>query len=202
MQQRGRIGVGIQELSQPLAESFGLPRPSGALVGSVDKSGPAAKAGIQPGDVLLSLNGTPIESSSELPPRVADLRPGSKASFEVWRNGAKKTVELTVGELKSDDVASNASPAAGHGGRLGLAVRPLTQDEKQQAELASGLVVEQASGPAAEAGIREGDVILAVNGRPVKSIADLRAATAKAGKVVALLIQREDAKIFVPVEIG
>ena len=200
--QRGRIGVGIQELSQPLAESFGLPRPSGALVGSVDKSGPAAKAGIQPGDVLLSLNGTPIESSSELPPRVADLRPGSKASFEVWRNGAKKTVELTVGELKSDDVASNASPAAGHGGRLGLAVRPLTQDEKQQAELASGLVVEQASGPAAEAGIREGDVILAVNGRPVKSIADLRAATAKAGKVVALLIQREDAKIFVPVEIG
>jgi len=199
--ERGRIGVGIQDLSQPLADSFGLQRPSGALVGSVDKSGPAAKAGIQPGDVLLSMNGTPIERSSDLPPRVADLKPGSKATFEVWRNGAKRTLSLVVGELKSDQVASNASPGSGHG-RLGLAVRPLTQDEKQQAELANGLVVEQATGPAAEAGIREGDVILAVNGKPVKSVADLQAATAKAGKVVALLIQREDAKIFVPVEIG
>jgi serine protease Do len=199
--ERGRIGVGIQELSQPLAESFGLERPSGALVGSVDKSGPAAKAGIQPGDVLLSMDGAPIERSSDLPPRVADLKPGSKATFELWRNGAKKTVEVTVGELKSDKVASSASPGGEHG-RLGLAVRPLTPDEKKQAEISSGLVVEQASGPAAEAGIREGDVILAVNGKPVKSVADLQAAAAKAGKVVALLIQREDAKIFVPVEIG
>jgi len=199
--ERGRIGVGIQELSQPLAESFGLDRPAGALVGSVDKSGPAAKAGIQPGDVLLSMNGTPIESSSELPPRVADLKPGSKATFELWRNREKKTVELTVGELKGDKIASAGPQDSGHG-RLGLAVRPLTPDEKQQAEIASGLVVEQASGPAAEAGIREGDVILAVNGRPVKSVADLQAAAEKAGKVVALLIQREDAKIFVPVEIG
>ena len=198
--QRGRIGVGIQELSQPLAESFGLQSPTGALVGSVDKNGPAAKAGIQPGDVLLSLNGKPIERSSDLPPRVADLKPGSKASLEVWRNGAKKQLELTVGELKPEKIAAAGSDQADHG-RLGLAVRPLTDEEKKEAELANGLVVEQASGPAAQAGIRQGDVILAVNGKPVKSAADLRAATSK-GKVVALLIQREDAKIFVPVEIG
>ena len=199
--ERGRIGVGIQELSQPLAESFGLQRPEGALVGSVDKGGPAAKAGIQPGDVLLAMNGTPIERSSDLPPRVADMKPGSRATFEVWHNGAKKTVGVTVGELKSDKVASSDAGDSAHG-RLGLAVRPLTADEKQQTEIANGLVVEQSSGPAAEAGIREGDVILAVNGRPVKTVADLQAAAAKAGKVVALLIQREDAKIFVPVEIG
>jgi serine protease Do len=198
--QRGRIGVGIQELSQPLAESFGLQSPTGALVGSVDKNGPAAKAGIQPGDVLLSLNGKPIERSSDLPPRVADLKPGSKASLEVWRNGAKKQLELTVGELKPEKVAAAGPEQADHG-RLGLAVRALTDEEKKEAELANGLVVEQASGPAAQAGIRQGDVILAVNGKPVKSAADLRAATSK-GKVVALLIQREDAKIFVPVEIG
>jgi serine protease Do len=199
--QRGRIGVGIQELSQPLAESFGLQNPTGALVGSVDKNGPAAKAGIQPGDVLLSLNGKPIERSSELPPRVADLKPGSKARFELWRNGAKKQVELTVGELKPEKVASSGHEQADHG-RLGLAVRPLTDDEKKESEIANGLVVEQASGPAAQAGIRQGDVILAVNGKPVNSPADLRAAASKAGKVLALLIQREDAKIFVPVEVG
>ncbi len=200
--QRGRIGVGIQELTQPLAESFGLQNPTGALVGSVDKNGPAAKAGIQPGDVLLSMDGKPIERSSELPPRVADLKPGSKASFEVWHNGAKKEVQVTVGELKPEKVASAGSSRSAEGGKLGLAVRPLTDDEKKQAELSAGLVVEQSSGPAAQAGIREGDVILAVNGKPVRSAAELRAATEKAGKVVALLIQREDAKIFVPVEIG
>jgi len=199
--QRGRIGVGIQELSQPLAESFGLQSPTGALVGSVDKSGPAAKAGVQPGDVILAMNGKPIERSSELPPRVADLKPGSKASLELWRNGAKKQVELTVGELKPEKVASSSAGEGEHG-RLGLAVRPLTDEEKKEAQLANGLLVEQASGPSAQAGIREGDVILAVNGKPVKSAADLRAAAGKAGKVVALLIQREDAKIFVPVEIG
>src|SRR3954469_10918238 len=196
--QRGRIGVGIQELSQPLAESFGLQSPTGALVGSVDKSGPAAKAGVQPGDVILAMNGKPIESSSELPPRVADLKPGSKASLELWRNGAKKQVELTVGELKPEKIASSNAGDGEHG-RLGLAVRPLTDEEKKEAQLANGLVVEQASGPSAQAGIREGEVILAVNGKPVKSAADLRAAAGKAGKVVALLIQREDAKIFVPV---
>ncbi|HEX2566083.1 MAG TPA: DegQ family serine endoprotease [Burkholderiales bacterium] len=200
--QRGRIGVGIQELTQPLAESFGLQAPTGALVGSVDKSGPAAKAGIQPGDVLLSLNGKPIERSSDLPPRVADLKPGSKATLELWRNGGKKQVELTVGELKPEKVASAGNSADRDNGRLGLAVRALTDEEKKQAEIPNGLVVEQASGPAAQAGIREGDVILAVNGKPVKSPADLRAAAGKAGKVVALLIQREDAKIFVPVEVG
>ena len=108
--------------------------------------------------------------------------------------------ELTVGELKPEKVAAAGPEQADHG-RLGLAVRALTDEEKKEAELANGLVVEQASGPAAQAGIRQGDVILAVNGKPVKSAADLRAATSK-GKVVALLIQREDAKIFVPVEIG
>src|SRR4051812_45970239 len=162
--QRGRIGVGIQELSQPLAESFGLQSPTGALVGSVDKSGPAAKAGVQPGDVILAMNGKPIERSSELPPRVADLKPGSKASLELWRNGAKKQVELTVGELKPEKVASSSAGEGEHG-RLGLAVRPLTDEEKKEAQLANGLVVEQASGPSAQAGIREGDVILAVNGK-------------------------------------
>ncbi|HEX5128555.1 MAG TPA: Do family serine endopeptidase, partial [Usitatibacter sp.] len=193
--ERGRIGVAIQEVSQSLAQSFGLDRPRGALVASVDKEGPAAKAGVKPGDVLLGVNGKTVERSSELPPLVAAVKPGTRATFEVWRDGGKRNLDITVGELKTEQVAAGPKGEAGGAaetGKLGLAVRPTDQ----------GLVVEKATGAAARAGIRQGDIVTAINGRTVKSPAELRAAAEKAKGTVALLVRRGDDSIFVPVEVG
>ena len=197
---RGRLGVTIQEVNQQLAESFGLKRAGGALVASVEENGPAAKAGIKAGDVILMFNGHAISNSSELPAQVADVKPGAKATLEISRNGASKEIEVKVGELKGTNLASADSSNPQHG-RLGLAVRPLNPDERKQMD-SSGLVVEEASGPAARAGIQPGDLLLAVNGTPVQSVAQLRALVAKSGKTMALLIQRDDGKIFVPVDLG
>jgi serine protease Do len=191
--ERGRIGVSIQEVSQSLAQSFGLDRPRGALVAQVEKDGPAAKAGVKPGDVLLSVNGKTIERSAELPPLVAAVKPGQKAKFELWRDGRKQALEVTVGELKTEQVAAGPRGEAGaDAGRLGLAVR----------ESDEGLVVENATGAAARAGIRAGDVVTAINGRPVKKADELRAAAEKAKGTVALLVRRGESSIFVPVEVG
>jgi serine protease Do len=192
--ERGRIGVSIQEVSQSLAQSFGLDRPRGALVASVDKDGPAAKAGIKPGDVLLGVNGKTVERSSELPPLVAAVKPGTQATFEVWRDGAKRNVQVRIGELQGEPLAaaSREGGKADSAGKLGLAVRP--SDE--------GLVVESVTGPSARAGIRAGDVVTAVNGKPVKSVEDLRAAAEKAKGTVALLVRRGESGLFVPVEVG
>lgn len=197
---RGRLGVTIQEVNQQLADSFGLKRPSGALVASVEEDGPAAKAGIKAGDVILQFNGHAIASSSELPAQVADAKPGSTATLQISRNGKTREIEVKLGELDSGKLASADSPGEAHG-RLGLAVRPLSPDESRQAG-EKGLMVEQASGPAARAGIHPGDLVLAVNGTPVRSVAQLRALVAKSGKTLALLIQRDDDKIFIPVDLG
>jgi len=199
--ERGRIGVTIQDVSQGLAQSFGLDNPGGALVSSVEKDSPAAKAGLESGDVILAMDGQKIDRSNQLPPMVAAVKPGHKATFEIWRKGHRKQITVTVGSFKGAKVAS-ASGSAASKGRLGLAVRPLTRDEDEQAQIDGGLLVEDAGGPAAAAGIQQGDVILAVNGNPVKSVAQLRTLVASAGKHVALLIQRDNAKIFVPVDLG
>ena len=201
--ERGRIGVGIQDLNSSLAQSFGLERPQGALVSTVESGGPAEKAGVKPGDVILSYNGKPIDNSNQLPPLVAATKPGSKATLEVWRDGKKQTLNVAIAELREDKVA-RAKPGgdAERGGRLGLAVRPLSPEEKKELGSAQGVVVEQVGGAAARAGIRPGDVITAVNGTPVKSPDELRRQVEKAKGSVALLVRRGDASIFVPIEIG
>src|SRR4051812_16024764 len=203
--QRGRLGIGIQEVSASLAKSFGLDRPMGALVSTVESGGPAEKAGLQPGDVILAFNGKKIDTSSELPPLVAQTKPGTKAEIELWRGGKKQSVGIAVGEMKNEPVAKagGAKPGTEEGGKLGLAVRALTPEERKAlGGNAQGLVVEQASGPAAKAGLRPGDLITAVNGKPVKSVEDLRAAVSRAKDNVALLVRRGDATVFVPIEIG
>jgi serine protease Do len=198
---RGRLGVSIQEVDQSLAESFGLPKPEGALVSSVEKGSPADRAGIEPGDVILKMDGKSIVESADLPALVGDAKPGSKASLEIVRKGAHKDVEVTLGRMKDVKLAGNANTQA-EKGRLGLAVRPLDADERQQAGVENGLMVEGVAGPAARAGIQPGDVILQVNGTPIRSVEQLRELTQKSGKHMAVLVQREDARIFVPVDLG
>ncbi|HTM60968.1 MAG TPA: DegQ family serine endoprotease [Burkholderiales bacterium] len=200
--ERGKIGVGIQDVNASLAQSFGLEKPQGALVSQVEPGGPADKAGLKPGDVILAYNGRALSGSNELPALVANTKPGTKANVDVWRNGKKETIALTVGELKADKTAQNEDTQGGEHGRLGLAVRPLTPDERKQLNGTAGLLVQQATGPAARAGIRQGDVITAVNGTPVKSVDDLKRATEKSKGSVALLVKRGEASIFVPLEIG
>ncbi|HNQ03303.1 MAG TPA: DegQ family serine endoprotease [Thiobacillaceae bacterium] len=196
---RGRLGVGIQDVNQALAQSFGLKKPAGALVSMVENGSPAERAGMKAGDVILALNGTAIQSAQELPPVVAALQPGAKAVLEIWRNGSMHKLTVQVGEL-TQELAVDDAPA--EGGRLGLAARPLNADERQQLGVAGGLLVLEATGPALRAGIREGDVILALNGNPLRSVEELRNLADKAGKRFALLIQRGEAKLFVPMTPG
>ena len=198
---RGRLGVGIQDVNQALADSFGLKQPAGALVSSVEKDSAAAKAGLEPGDVILRYNDKDITSSSELPVLVADTTPGATARLEVMRKGETRHIDVTVGQLANAKVAS-ADVAGQNHGRLGVAVRALNPDEQQQAGVTGGLVVEKATGPAANAGIQPGDMILSLNGTPVKSVEQLKQLVTKAGKHVALLVQRDQAKLFVPVDLG
>lgn len=199
--QRGRLGVSIQTLNQSLADSFGLSKSTGALVSSVEKNSPAARAGIEPGDVILALNGKEIATSSELPPIVANIKPGDAAKLKIWRKGSTREIEVSVGALKEKKVA-NADEQGADQGRLGLALRSLTPEERKQIEGKGGLLVEDVGGAAAKAGIRPGDVVLSLNGEPVTSVEQLRGLVAKSKKRVALLIQREDAKLFVPVDLG
>jgi serine protease Do len=189
---RGRIGVAVQNVNQSLAQSFGLPKTEGALVSSVEEGGPAAKAGLKPGDVILGWNGAAVDESSALPVLVADTKPGEHARMRIWREGHEQTLNVQVGKMPGaqEKVASAAS--APNSGKLGLVVRP--SDD--------GLVVEDASGPAAAAGLQQGDVILAVNNRAVKSVSELRGLVDKAGKHLALLVQREETKIYVPIDLG
>jgi serine protease Do len=198
---RGKLGVVIQNVTQDLSDSFGLPQPEGALVSSVEKGGPAARAGIEPGDVILKLNGEPINSTTELSEKISELGPGANADLELWRNHASRNLSVKLGTLEEHRTAANRE-AQHEGGKLGLAVRPLTGEEQRQGNVPGGLLVEQSSGPAAEAGIQPGDIVLAANGAPLSSAAALRSAVENSKGHVALLIQRGDTRIFVPVRVG
>ncbi|HEV3181445.1 MAG TPA: DegQ family serine endoprotease [Steroidobacteraceae bacterium] len=199
---RGKLGVVIQNVTQGLADSFGLPQPEGALVSSVEKGGPAEHAGIQAGDVILKLNGQVLKDSTELPVQIAAIAPGTGVELEVWRDHATRTVNVKLGAMEDKRTASADAGSHNDGGKLGLAVRPLTEQEQRQGNVKGGLVVERASGPAAEAGIQPGDVVLAANGSPINNAEDLRGAVEKSKGHIALLIQRGDARLFVPVRVG
>jgi serine protease Do len=171
------------------------------LVSSVENDSPAAKAGLEPGDVIMSLNGKEIQSSNELPPLVAAIRPGDTAKLQVWRKGGMREITVKVGGVKEEKAASAESKETAQN-KLGLALRALTPEERRQLDGKGGLLVENVSGAAARAGIRPGDVVLSVNGETVTTVEQLRAQVAKASKRVALLIQRRDAKLFVPIDLG
>ncbi len=198
---RGRLGVTIQEMNQQLADSFGLDNANGALVSSVEKNSAADKAGIEPGDVILKFNGKDISRSNDLPPLVSAVAPGTKAKVEVWRKGKTREITVKVGELT---VAGEPGSSAGTDeDKLGLAVRPLTPEERRQTDVEEGLLVENVNdGPAARAGIRRGDVILSVNGEKTSSAEELRTLVAQSKKRIALLVLRGNFTMFIPVNLG
>ncbi|MCX7278590.1 MAG: DegQ family serine endoprotease [Burkholderiales bacterium] len=200
--EHARLGVAVQEVNQTLADSFHLDKPEGALVSSVDKSGPAAKAGLEPGDVIRKVDGHTIVSSGDLPAAISLSTPGQKVQLDVWRKGSAQTIEVKLGNAndKPEQVGSSKEPASQ--GRLGLALRQLQPDELRSAGVENGLLIENAGGAAANAGVQSGDVLLAINGTPAKNVEQIRAVVAKADKSIALLILRDGDKIFVPVRIG
>jgi serine protease Do len=196
-----RLGVQIQDLNQALAESFGLTRPDGALVSSVDPDSAAAGAGIKAGDVITKINGTPVERGVDLSTRVGNAAPGTRVTLDVWRDHAAQqlSVKLGTAEPATSDQADGTGEAHG---KLGLALRPLTPQERSAGHIDHGLVVEDAAGPAARAGMQPGDVLLGINGRPAESVEQVKKIVAEHPKTVALLIERDGQKIFVPVTLG
>lgn len=198
---RGKLGVTIQPVNQALAESFGLNSPTGALVSDVEKGSAADKAGLTPGDVIVAINGTPIDSSEELPALVTDFAPGTTVKLELMRKGATKSIEAKIGQFDSEALAANTREAASQA-KLGVAVRPLSSAERAQLEVPGGLVVENVSGVAERAGVKPGDIILSLNGTGIDSTEQLRSLAADAKKSVAILIQRDGARIFIPLDLS
>ena len=200
-----RLGVSIQPITRELADSFGLDRARGALVANVEQGGPADKAGLQAGDVILSVDGRVVSDSFDLPKVIGNLAPGKTVKMKVWRQGAERDLSATLGEQSDSEVAALDEGGRDSGpirDRLGLAVRPLTGAESQQLGVTRGLVVADAGGVAAQAGIQPGDAILAVNGQPVGSAEELAKLVEKAKGRIALLIQRGDNRLFVPIRVG
>ncbi len=202
---RGRIGIAIQPLTKELAQSFKLEATNGAVVVNVDPAGPAAKAGVKLGDVVLDWNGKTIDDPNELPRMVAAMKPGSQAKMRVWRGGKAETLALTVGEVQAD-AAKTARPSAPRAtpNRLGIAVRELPAEERKALGVEYGLVVVDVAKPSASAPIMPGDVIVAVNQRPFKSLEEFNKLIAEAqkGQSVALLVRRGEGALYIPIEAG
>jgi serine protease Do len=199
---RGRIGVTIGAVSREVSEAIGLGKPQGALVTAVDPDGPAAKAGIEAGDVVLRFDGRAIESQSDLPRIVGATKPGSKVTMNVWRKGAPRDVQVTVVEMAQEQQAARrgeptprpAVPA----NALGLTVSDLTPDRLKELGVKSGVQVDAVDGPAASAGLRQGDVILSMNNVDVTSAKQFNEQVAKLDRKrnVALLVRRGDSTQF------
>jgi serine protease Do len=200
---RGRLGIAIQSVTPELAESFGLPKAQGALVTSVEDGSAAQKASVATGDIILAVNDRNVEEAGDLARTIGQMKPNSTVTLKVWRKGSTRDLRASLGEVPAETVAqAGGTPQAGAQGKLGLAVRPLRPEERKQLSTNGGVIVESATGPAARAGIRPGDVILALNDSPVKSVEDLRKLTEKAKGNVALLVQRQEGKIYVPLKLG
>ncbi len=199
---RSRIGVAVQDINQKLATSFGLAAPHGALISSVDPKGPSERAGLKPGDVITSVNGKPIDHSFDLPTIIADIAPGTETHIGVWHEHKAGMVDVKTVLLDDEPSQTARNEGGENGGKLGLALRPLEPKEQQELHTRGKLLVEDVSGPALAAGLQPGDVVLGVNGSGVTSVADLKREVARGGHSVALLIQRDEQQLYLPVDIG
>ena len=203
---RGWLGIAIQEITKELSESFGMKNTNGALVAGIEKGAPAEKGGLQPGDVITKFDNKLIESSSDLPKAVGNTKPGKTVVAEVFRKGSIKTLNLTVGEMPSDQsevIASNKAPEKAEVNRLGLVLKEAPPQQRKKMNGKKGLLVLDAQGSAAAAGIRRGDIVLALNNSEVESAEAFAkdVSTIPNGKTVALLILRNDETLYVPVKI-
>ncbi|MCQ8105055.1 DegQ family serine endoprotease [Methylomonas sp. SURF-2] len=203
---RGWLGVQIQDVTRQLAESFGMDRPHGALVAKVIPGGPAEKAGLQVGDIIVEFDGHIIETSGELPPIVGMTPVDEKAALKIIRQGDKEELSVKVGLLPAQAVQlSQGSMPETMVNRLGLAVADLTEDQRQQLQVEKyGVLVQKVGkGIALDAGIQPGDVILRVQNAPVKDVADFNKIVAKlpVDKSIAMLIQRNGSPVFLAFKI-
>jgi serine protease Do len=199
---RGRMGVYLSDVDRDIAASLGLPRPEGGLVGRIERGGPADKAGLRDGDIILAFDGKPIERSAELRRLAAGARPGTKVDLSVWRNGATRQVPVLLAELEPlEPVARIAAPgpAPKAGNALGLSVGDLSASQKAELGARTGVVVEKVDGAAERAGLRAGDILLALNNVDVdstKAFATL-AGQAVGGKPAVALVRRGDTSNYV-----
>jgi serine protease Do len=200
--QHGRLGVTVQDVNQALAESFGMKRPDGALVSSVKRDSAAAKAGLKPGDVITEVNGEPIVRSGSLSSVIGMSSPGEKVKLKVWRDQGTLDIEARLGGADEAEKQAANDSSDDKAGDLGLALRPLTRDERRQVQSDGGLVIENVSGAAARAGVEPGDVLVAINGKPVSSVEQVKSVMRSKPKSVALLVERDGDRIFVPVNLG
>ncbi len=207
---RGKIGVMIQEVTKELAESFGLSKPSGALVAAVQKNGPAEKAGIEARDIILKFDGKSINTSTDLPRVVGATKPGSKVSVQLWRSGSTRDVTVVVDEIPADEKAATRGGKKGGKvpeifNRIGLALTELSTEQKKQLEIEGGLLVEDMQpGIGSRAGIRPGDVILSINNQGVKSAEQFNQTLAKIekGRSIALLVSRGGTSTFITMKMN
>ncbi|MCW9058935.1 MAG: DegQ family serine endoprotease [Gammaproteobacteria bacterium] len=204
---RGWLGVIIQDVTRDLAESFGMKRPMGALVSRVLPESPAEASGLRVGDVILEFNSREVVSSTDLPPIVGRTPVGEKVPVLVMRDGKQTRLRVELGELPEDDVqvASSQPAKPTKTSRLGISVSDLTDRQRKEMELdQEGVLVEQVErGAAAEAGIRQGDVILRINNEPVKSAGDFEqmAKDLPAGRTVPVLVQRRGGPTFLALKV-
>ena len=205
---RGRIGVVIQAVSRELAEGFGLSKPQGALVNSVEKGGPADKAGVEAGDVILRFDGKSVGASEDLPRIVGGTRPGAKVTMQVWRNKGSRDVQVVVAEMVDEKAARQSRRGGKPPATLsqhGLALSDLSEAQRGELKVNGGVLVEnvQAQGAAARAGVRRGDVILAVNNQDVKSVEQFNQMMGQfdKGRIVALLVRRGTNSLYIPYRI-
>jgi serine protease Do len=199
---RGRIGVGIQNVNKDLADSLGLARAQGAAVSNVEDGSPAAKAGLEVGDVILKIDGRPVEGSADLSRTIRGLRPGTKVNLNVWRSGRARDLVVTISEFKDEEapkVAQAGKKESAKPGKLGLAVTEVTAEQKKALKVTGGVAVEAADGVALAAGITPGDVIMRVNNTDITNVKSYNDAIAKLDmkKPVALLIRDENGTRFI-----
>jgi serine protease Do len=193
---RGRIAVAIGEVTKDVADSLGLPKAQGALVSSVEPGGPADKAGIQPGDIILKFNGQTVDAATDLPRMVGDTKPGTKATITIWRKGATRDLPIIIAETQSDksakaDQNKPPEPKPRASNALGLSVTDLTADQLSQLKIKGGVMVDSADGPSARAGLQKGDIILRVGDTDITSAKQFQDVTSRLDpqKMVAILVR-------------
>lgn len=197
---RGRLGILMQQLTPELAKSFNLKEAKGALIAQIEKDGPADKAGLRDGDIVIEYNGKPIADIRELSQAVASTKPGAKVKVKAMREGKPVSLVIVVGEMPTDGKLNFKKPAASQNNALGANVRPLNDKEKKR--VSNGLFVESVYGAAAEAGMRRGDIIISAGGTKIRTEKDLNEVVSKAKGSLAVLVDRNGSREFIPVKLS